>query len=92
MMREDPAIIVDLIKLSDKARRLDVKYGYNLIYVQGKEEPLTKLFTLVTSALRSPQAPRAIAANANYKAAPIVGAGRPVLVIKLVATKIGTVW
>ena len=37
-MRQDPTITVDLVKLSDKARRLGAKYGHKLMYVQGKEE------------------------------------------------------
>ena len=36
-MRELPTTIVDLVKLSDKARRLGAKYGHKLMFVQGKE-------------------------------------------------------
>ena len=38
-MREDPTTIVDLIKLSDKARRLGAKYGHKLMYMQFKQVP-----------------------------------------------------
>ena len=86
-MREDPTTIVDLVKLSDKVRRLGSKYGHKLMYVQGKEAPRNDvIFFGDKRAAFSAQASHVVGANATYWAAPIVSAGGPVLVDNLGAT------
>uniref|UniRef100_A0AAV1TKJ4 Coronin n=1 Tax=Peronospora matthiolae TaxID=2874970 RepID=A0AAV1TKJ4_9STRA len=86
-MGEDPTTTIDSVELSDKARRLGAKYGHKLKYVQGKEAPRNDVFYFGDKrAAFSTQASPVIAASATYWAAPIVGAGGPVLVEKLGAT------
>ncbi|CAI5731121.1 unnamed protein product [Hyaloperonospora brassicae] len=84
---EGPTTIEDPVELSDKARRLGAKYGHKLKYVQGKEAPRNDVFHFGDKrAAFSTQASPAIAANATYWAAPIAGAGGPVLIEKLGST------
>ena len=76
-----------VIELSDKAQRLGAKYGHKLKYVQGKEAPRNKTFHFGDKRVAfSTQASSVVAANATFWAAPIAGAGGPVLVETLEAT------
>ncbi|KAG2788527.1 hypothetical protein JG687_00008197 [Phytophthora cactorum] len=82
-----PTSIADVVELSDKAQRLGAKYGHKLKYLQGKEAPRNDVFHFGDKrAAFSTQASPVIAANATFWAAPIAGAGGPVLVEKLGAT------
>ncbi|KAE9355517.1 hypothetical protein PF008_g4027 [Phytophthora fragariae] len=79
--------IADVVELSDKAQRLGAKYGHKLKYLQGKEAPRNEVFHFGDKRVAfSTQASPVIAANSTYWAAPIAGAGGPVLVEKLGAT------
>ncbi|KAG6614630.1 coronin-like protein [Phytophthora cinnamomi] len=79
--------IADVVELSDKAQRLGAKYGHKLKYLQGKEAPRNDVFHFGDKRVAfSTQASPVIAANATFWAAPIAGAGGPVLVEKLGAT------
>ena len=70
-----------------QTRRLGVKYGHRLMYVQRKQALRKEMIYFVDKrAAFSTQASRAIAVNAIYWAAPIVGAGESVLLEKLGAT------
>ena len=58
-----------------------------LMYVQRKEGPSNDMIYVGDKrTASSTQASRAIAANATYWAAPVAGAGEPVLLRKLSAT------
>ncbi|KAG7389530.1 Coronin-2B [Phytophthora pseudosyringae] len=82
-----PTSIADVVELSDKAQRLGAKYGHKLKYLQGKEAPRNDVFHFGDKRVAfSTQASPVIAANATFWAAPIAGAGGPVLVEKLGAT------
>ncbi|ETM45795.1 hypothetical protein L914_09235 [Phytophthora nicotianae] len=82
-----PTSITDVVELSDKAQRLGAKYGHKLKYLQGKEAPRNDVFHFGDKRVAfSTQASPVIAANATFWAAPIAGAGGPVLVEKLGAT------
>ncbi|GMF44262.1 unnamed protein product [Phytophthora fragariaefolia] len=79
--------IADVVELSDKAQRLGAKYGHKLKYLQGKEAPRNDVFHFGDKRVASStQASPVIAANSTFWAAPIAGAGGPVLVEKLGAT------
>ncbi|EEY61174.1 coronin-like protein [Phytophthora infestans T30-4] len=80
----EPMGIADVVELSDKAQRLGAKYGHKLKYVQGKEALRNDVFHFGDKRVAfSTQASPVIAANATFWAAPIAGAGGPVLVEKL---------
>jgi len=82
-----PTTIADVVELSDKAQRLGAKYGHKLKYLQGKEAPRNDVFHFGDKRVAfSTQASPVIAANASFWAAPITGAGGPVLVETLGAT------
>ncbi|CAH0478989.1 unnamed protein product [Peronospora belbahrii] len=77
----------DAIKLSDKAQRLGARYGHKLKYLQGNEASRNDVFHFGDKhVVYSTQASPVIAANATFWAAPIAGAGGPVLVETLRAT------
>ncbi|KAG1701119.1 hypothetical protein DVH05_011360 [Phytophthora capsici] len=78
---ETPA---DVVELSDKAQRLGAIYGHKLKYLQGKEAPRNDVFHFGDKRVAfSTQASPVIAANTTFWAAPIAGAGGPVLVEKI---------
>ncbi|KAL7694490.1 putative coronin, WD40/YVTN repeat-like-containing domain superfamily [Plasmopara halstedii] len=82
-----PLGFVGMAELSDKAQRLSAKYGHKLKYLQGKESLRNDVFHFGDMRVAfSTQASSVIAANAVFWAAPIAGAGGPVLVEKLGAT------
>ncbi|GMF64499.1 unnamed protein product [Phytophthora lilii] len=82
-----PTTIADVVGLSDKAQRLGAKYGHKLKYLQGKEAPRNNVFHFGDKRVAfSTQASPVIVANTKFWAAPIAGAGGPVLVEKLDAT------
>ncbi|RLN91563.1 hypothetical protein BBJ28_00007931 [Nothophytophthora sp. Chile5] len=82
-----PKTVADVVELSDKAQRLGAKYGHKLKYLQGKEAPRNDVFHFGDKRVTfSTQASPIIAANSTFWAAPVAGAGGPVLVEALGAT------
>lgn len=81
-----PSSVGDVIELSEKAQRLGARYGHKLKYLQGKEALRSDIYSFGDKCVAfSTQASPVIAANATFWAAPIGGAGGPVLVEKLAA-------